>query len=200
MLPISLRLTNQPILVVGGGAVGLRKARAILEAGGFVRIIDPRPSQTQEPVEWVETAYDARFLEGVRLVFATATPEVNRRVVADARERNIWVNSATEPDEADFDLPAVLRRGSLTIATSTGGVAPSLARRIREKLDREFPDDYSTWLELLGEIRGEILAQVDDAQRRRKLLDEFADWPWLQALQRDGADAVRQLMRKKLEG
>jgi precorrin-2 dehydrogenase/sirohydrochlorin ferrochelatase len=195
MFPLLLNLTGKRIIVVGCGAVGSRKLSALLEASATVRVIDPRPDLPLPPgVVHIRAPYQPEHLDGVALAFACATPEVNARVVADCHARGVWVNSATSPEEGDFALPAVVRRGELTLAVGTGGAAPALARRIRERWEAEFDGAFAEWVRILAEVRAEILVSVADEPRRRELLDGFADWPWLARLRAEGADTVRTAM------
>ncbi|MBX9622358.1 MAG: bifunctional precorrin-2 dehydrogenase/sirohydrochlorin ferrochelatase, partial [Gemmataceae bacterium] len=150
------------------------------------------------PVEWLPEPYRPDHLSGAALVFACATPEVNDRVAADAKARGVWVNAASDPAAGNIVLPAVVRRGGLTLAVNTGGASPALARRIREKLEAEFDESFAEWVALLDEVRAEVLAAVHDPTRRRELLDGFADWPWLERLRAEGPDAVRAAMRATL--
>lgn len=199
MLPILLDLRNKWVTVIGGGAVGARKASAALAAGAAVRVVDPRAPLALPPeVTHLPEPYRGEHLEGATLAFACATPDVNARVVADARARGVWVNAATAPGEGDFTLPAVVRRGALTLTVSTGGAAPALARRVREKLETEYDGAFGTWVRLLAEMRLEVLAAVPEGPRRRELLDGFADWSWLARVRAEGADAVRDAMRARL--
>lgn len=199
MFPIMLNLAGRLVVVVGGGPVGRRKARAVHAAGGRVRVIESDPSVQREPdVEWVCEPYSAAHLGGACLVFACATSAVNAQVAADATARGVWVNAATDTEQGDFHMPAVVRAGGLTVAVSTGGAAPALARRIREKLEAEFDTVFAAWLQLLNEIRGEVLATVSDESRRRELLGGFADWPWLDRIRSEGIDAVRAAMREQV--
>jgi precorrin-2 dehydrogenase/sirohydrochlorin ferrochelatase len=195
VFPLLLNISDKLVIVVGGGAVGLRKLDAILDSGAAVRLIDPRPlPNLPAGVTHIAEAYRVEHLDGAALAFACATPEVNAAVVADCRERGVWVNTATSPAEGDFALPAVVRRGELTLAVSTGGASPALARRIREKLEAEFDAAFAEWVRLLAEVRIEVLAKIVDENRRRELLDGFADWSWLTRLRTEGADAVRAAM------
>jgi precorrin-2 dehydrogenase/sirohydrochlorin ferrochelatase len=199
MFPILLNLSGKRVVVVGGGAVGLRKLAALLEAGAAVRLIDLRTPLALPPgVEYVAEVYRPEHLEGAAIAFACATPEVNAQVVADCGERGIWVNAASSPEEGDFALPAVVRRGELTLAVGTGGASPALARRVREKWEAEFDVAFAEWVRVLAEVRREVLATVTDEARRRELLDGFAEWSWLARLRAEGADAVLAAMSEAI--
>jgi precorrin-2 dehydrogenase/sirohydrochlorin ferrochelatase len=195
-----LNLTGKQVVVVGGGAVGLRKLSAILESGAAVRVVDPRTPLALPPgVSHVAEHYRAEHLDGASLAFACATPEVNSQVVADCRVRGVWVNTASSPTEGDFTLPAVLRRGELTLAVGTGGASPALARRIREKWEAEFDAAFAEWVRVLAEVRAEALVRIADETCRRELLDSLADWNWLARLRAEGAEAVLAAMRSELK-
>ncbi len=197
MFPVTLNLVGKLVVVVGGGAVGMRKLAAVLECGAVARVIDPRPlSGLPSGATHVCEPYQPDHLNGAALAFACALPDVNARVVADGRTRGVWVNAATSPADGDFALPAVVRRGDFTLSVSTGGASPALARRVREKLEVEFDATFAEWVRLLAELRTEVLATVPDGARRRELLDAFADWRWLARLRTEGVDAVRAAMRK----
>jgi precorrin-2 dehydrogenase/sirohydrochlorin ferrochelatase len=200
VLPVLLNLSGRVVVVIGGGGVGMRKLSAVLESGATVRVVDPRPlPDLPSEVAHVAEPYRTEHVTGAGLVLACAPAEVNARVVADCRALGVWVNAATEPTAGDFVLPAVVRCGAFTLAVGTGGAAPALARRVRERLEREFDSAFAEWVRVLAEVRGEALAAVADAGRRRALLDSFADWPWLERLRADGADAVRAAMREQIE-
>jgi siroheme synthase-like protein len=196
MFPLFVNLQDRLCVVVGVGAVGRRKTLALLEAGARVRLVGP-PSQEEPPpspqVERLPELYQPGHLNGSSLVIAAATAEVNRAVVADARARGVWVNSATDPDEGDFHMAATVRRGDLVFAVHTGGHAPALARTICERLETEFDQTFAVWVALLAELRSLIRATVPAAQRR-PLLEKLCAWGWLERLRREGADTVRAAM------
>ncbi|MFO0822774.1 MAG: bifunctional precorrin-2 dehydrogenase/sirohydrochlorin ferrochelatase [Gemmataceae bacterium] len=198
VFPVMLNVAGRIVVVVGGGAVGTRKAAAAIAAGATVRVIDPAEQLARQDITHIREAYHPAHLNGAFLVFACATSSVNAQVVADAQARNILVNSATDPAAGDFTLPSVVRCGDLTLAMSTGGAAPALARRLREKFEAEFDTAFADWLRVLAEVRSVVLAEVPDEARRRELLEGFADWPWLLRVRADGADAVRAEMLSQI--
>lgn len=196
MFPIYLNLQDRLAVVVGGGAVGRRKVAALLAGGVRVRVVclESRPADCPEAVDWRTTAYGPGQLEGTTLVLAAATATVNRQVIADARRLGLWVNSATEPAEADFFLPSVLRRGQLTVAVGTGGTAPALARAVRLLLENQFDEAFASWAELLAELRPLIQQRVVDPRQRKLLVDNLCHWEWLERLRREETAQVREAM------
>ncbi|MFQ3663302.1 MAG: precorrin-3B C(17)-methyltransferase, partial [Chloroflexaceae bacterium] len=140
--PIVLtNLTGAPVVVVGGGAVGERKVRGLLEVGAQVRLISPEATPRLQAwaaagrIVWQPRAYVAGDLGGARLVFAaTNQREVNARVARDAALHGALCNVADAPEEGDFHLPALLRCEDATIAVSSGGTAPGRAVALRDAI------------------------------------------------------------------
>jgi precorrin-2 dehydrogenase/sirohydrochlorin ferrochelatase len=202
MLPVLLDMTNRLAVVVGGGPVGRRKATALLAAGARVRLVclEPRPAdQTSPALDWLTGPYAPVHLDGAALVFAAGPPEVNGRVAADARARDVWVNAASDPEAGDFFLPSVVRRGDFVLAVGTGGTAPALARAVRRRLEAEFDPAFGEWVGLLAEARAVARQRVTDPDRRRELLERLCGWEWLERLRREGAEAVREALRAEVE-
>ena len=141
-------------------------------------------------VEHRPEAFRPGHLEGMSLAFAAATPEVNREVVAEARRLGIWVNAASEPDSGDFAVPAVWREGLVTLAVSTSGASPALAATLRDRAAAAIAGGPAL-AALLAEIRPAVLERVADPEARRRLLADWGDGRWLDAIERDGPEAVR---------
>jgi precorrin-2 dehydrogenase/sirohydrochlorin ferrochelatase len=200
MFPVFLDLTGRLVVVVGGGPVGRRRAAALRAAGARVRLVCLEARRTEmfdETVQWLAQSYEPRHLDDAALVFACGPAALNAQVVDDARERGVWVSSSTEP-AGDFTTPATLHRGELVIAVSTGGAAPALARRVRERLEAEFDECFADWLALLGELRPVVRAAIPDGERRRQVWEELTRWEWLERLRREGVEAVREAVRQVL--
>jgi precorrin-2 dehydrogenase/sirohydrochlorin ferrochelatase len=203
MFPLFLKLAGRLGVVIGGGPVGRRKARSLVEGGARVRLVclEPRPKdETVAALEWRQEAYHPRHLAGAVLVFGAATAEVNRQVVADAGARGLWVNSATEPDGGDFFLPAVARRGPLTVAVGTDGTAPALAGAVRLLLEEQLDETFGSWAALLAELRPVVHAATTDPVRRREVLRRLCQAGWLERLRREGVEPVRTAMLREIEG
>lgn len=196
--PVFLDLAGRRCAVIGGGEVARRKVEGLLACGAAVRVIAPEVCPALEAlagrgaVDWVRRAYAPGDLVGACLaVAATGDPEVNRRVRREAGERGVLLNAVDDPAPGDVLLPAVVRRGDLTVAVSTGGKSPALARRLRERLEGEFGPEYGAWLDLLGRVRAGLRARVADPRRREEILFSLVDDPeYLVLLGRGREDEV----------
>jgi precorrin-2 dehydrogenase/sirohydrochlorin ferrochelatase len=193
--PIVLDLAGRRAVVVGGGRVALRKARALAEAGARVTAVAPEflpEFAAAAGVECVEAPYAAEHLtEAVLAVAATDDPAVNRRVAEDARAAGVLVNVVDVPEECDFIVPAQVRRGDLLVAITTGGAAPSLSRRLRERLEAEFGPEWAEYLEQLRAVRERVLSEGHPPEVRRRLFERLTEPDVVEAA-RAGPDALRR--------
>jgi precorrin-2 dehydrogenase/sirohydrochlorin ferrochelatase len=172
--------------VIGGGAVAERKVASLVPAGARVTVIAPELSANlaawsqRESIHAITRAYRPGDLAGYEIVFvATDDPEVNAAVYEEGKSRSVWVNAADDPAHCDFILPSILRRGTLTVAVSTGAASPALARMVREELESYFSRDYEIVAELAAEVREELLARgiVPDYDTWHKALTgELRQW------------------------
>ncbi len=138
--PVVLDLTGVPVLLVGGGNIASRKAEGLLQAGARLTVVAPAvlPALAAAAAEVRERRYGAADLDGHQLVMtATDDPAVNAQVATDARARDMWVNSADDPTNCTFILPAVTRRGPVVVAVGTDGASPALARYLRDRIATE---------------------------------------------------------------
>jgi siroheme synthase-like protein len=164
--PLFVEMNHRRCVVVAGGAVAERKVAGLIAAGAEVTVISPAVSEglrellTTGVVRHVAREYRSGDLAGCELVFvATDDAVVNSTVYRDARAHGIWVNCADDPPHCNFILPAVIRRGDLTVAISTGGASPAASRAIREELDDYFTEDYAQLVRVAAEVRTELKAK-----------------------------------------
>lgn len=204
---ISLDLFQKDCLVVGGGQVAERKVRSLLECGARVKVISPEitPGMGKLAAEGLilyrEGFYQDSDLNGVFLVIgATDREEVNRRIADDCAARNLVVNIVDDPGKGNFFVPAVVRRGALTIAVSTEGKSPMLARKIREELERAYGPQFSEFLELLGQLRERVINNETNEQKKRNLLEELVSEEILDLLKEGRLELVKERLHSAYRG
>ncbi|NOT55763.1 MAG: bifunctional precorrin-2 dehydrogenase/sirohydrochlorin ferrochelatase [Deltaproteobacteria bacterium] len=205
--PVFFDLTQRPCVVIGGGVVAERKVAGLVEAGATVTIISPDLTRSlQRQAESGVVGYRARRyqsgdLSGFFLAFtATGDAHVDTLIFAEGRATGVLVNSADDPARCDFFLPAVIRRGDLAIAVSTGGSSPALARVMREELQAMVGEDYTLLMEIAAAVRREARShsRVFTGDQWTSALKEPTFRQYVRAGQRDAA-VVRLRMVLGLE-
>lgn len=174
LYPVFLDLKELPVVVVGGGKVAASKLAGLVAAGAHVTVIAPQICDDirTAPGELVlvEREFAAADLDAARYVVAAATPEVNRRVAAAGRVRNLFVNAVDDVANASAYLGGVVRRGEVTVAISTRGVAPALAGLLREALDAVLPQELERWVAVAMAARADWKAAHVPMEERRPML------------------------------
>jgi siroheme synthase-like protein len=180
--PISLEVAGRRAVVIGRMAVAQGKADALLGAGAQVTVISKGPRQALDRLEDHERAtvlrrdYEPGDLEGAFLCVASSEEgDVRAAIYAEARWRKVLANVMDDIPHCDFAAPALVRRGDLAIAISTGGRSPALARRLRERLSEQFDPRWEELLDLLGEVRTETLPELPDYGDRARRWQEALD-------------------------
>lgn len=203
--PLFAVMEDKPCLVVGGGSVGERKVHDLRAAGARVTVVSrtltPALARlaSQGAIRHVQGDFDEDQVEGMALVMAaTDDPEVNARVSAAAQARSIWVNVADAPEFCTFIVPAQVRRGDLTLAISTGGASPALARKLREELQQRFGPEYAPYLALLKAVRSRLLAERRGEPDNARLFGQLVDSPLLAAVARGDRARIVGLLREIL--
>lgn len=160
--PVFLDLRDTLVLVVGGGRIGARKIDGLVASGARVRLVAIEVSDHVDraaSAEIHERAFEPSDLDGVRLVVtATGIATVDAAVSGAARQRGIWANAADQPIDCEFILPAIARRGRVTVAVSTDGASPALARELRNTIDELLSDGIAALAEELAAERAAIRA------------------------------------------
>ena len=158
--PIFLDIEERPVVIVGGGNVCARKAETMMSYGARVTVVSPE--FTEEIEGWAAAGklrirrkkYDEGDLEGANIVIASTDDQrVNEQIAADCRRRRIPVNVVDVTPLCEFIVPAIIDKGSVTIAVSTGGKSPALARTLKEELQRLVGPEYAEVNDVLGTLR-----------------------------------------------
>lgn len=207
LYPLFADLAGRAVLVVGGGPVAERKARALLNCGAAVRVGAPRLTRTlrawaaegrlahltgpfQE--DWLESAWLA--------IAATDDRALNARVKAAADARRILANVVDNPALSSFQVPAIVDRAPLTIAVSSGGTAPILARRLRERMEALFDPALGSLARLAGDHRPAIRRAYPDPGARRRFYDWLYDGPVLAHLRAGDTGRAHGALLARLDG
>lgn len=176
LFPVALRLDGRRCAVVGGGAVGRRRAEALLACGAEVLVVDPAPVTVPEGAIHAAEPFAPDQLDGAFLVVAaTSDPSVNAAVAQAARARGALVNLAAAGDDAGDCIPmAAVRRGDLLVGVTTGGAGPAVAARLRRELEARFTESWTDYTALLAEVRCRAKASVADPEVRAARLRALA--------------------------
>lgn len=172
--PIVLDLHEVAVLVVGAGPVAARKAAGLAAAGAVVRVVAPEVSAAMDAelaagnvASLERRPYEDGDLAGVRLVVAaTGVEGVDAAVAAAATAAGVWVNAADQRDDCTFILPAIARNGPLSIAVSTDGASPALARRLRDRAGQLLTDEAVTLARRLAAERSAVRATGGSTETR----------------------------------
>ena len=196
LYPVNLKVDGRQCTVIGGGQVALRKVESLLACGAAVKVVSPVLDKGFKKLsgryEYVGRPYHRGDLDGSFLaIAATDDDQTNRAVEEEARSRHMLLNVVDKPEQCNFYVPSVIRRGELMITVSTGGGLPALSKRLRRQLESQFPAEWSGALELLEKGRQRVLAGVKDEERKSGCLSELAALD-LVAVMKTGGEAAAQ--------
>jgi precorrin-2 dehydrogenase/sirohydrochlorin ferrochelatase len=203
--PVFLNVDGKPCLVVGGGAVGERKVQDLLLAGARVTLVSREVTPVladmaaRKLIICLREDFSQDHLNGMVLaIAATNDQNTNQMVSTAAQARGLPVNVVDQPALCSFVVPATIRRGDLTLAIGTGGHSPALAKKLRRDLEQVFGPEYGPYLELLGAIRGKVLAGRRDHPDNFALFTRIIASPLLQLLYDHDLEGLQALLAELL--
>lgn len=206
LFPLFLDLRGRRVLVVGGGAVAVRKIGALLEAAAEVAVVAPALETElaalvrDKRIAHLGTEFAAAQLDDAWLaIAATDDPAVNRAVADAAGARRLWVNVVDDAELASAQLPARVQRGLLQIAICSGGAAPMLARHLREQLETQLDESLGALAQLFADLRGRIRQRLPDMAARRAFFQRVLDGPVPSLLRRGDASGARHGVEAELQ-
>ena len=206
--PILINLRKHPCLVIGGGNVALRKVTTLLNFKTKVTVIAPnickplKDLSKKNKIKIIQKSYHKDYLKKFEIVFcATDNPHINQTVSKDCERENKLLNVADVPELCDFILPAVVKRGDLTISVSSQGRAPFFAKEIKNKIDHIFPSYYKDIIDLAGNFRSEVLSnkKYNSPKIKEKAFMKFFMIDWKKVLEIEGKKKANEYMHKILK-
>ena len=208
--PAFIDLENRPVLVVGGGIIAQRKVETLLEAGALVTVVSPQITEQLDAygqsnrISVRQRGFIPSDVDGVSLVIsATDDPTTQTEVASIAASKNVLVNTVDKPELCSFIVPAILRRGDITIAISTSGKSPSLAAELRARLDRVLTEEFARTANVLGAVRQEVHRQFAGSDDRKRVFDSIIGSgiiEWIAGYDDAAAlERVRQMIREMIE-
>lgn len=205
-LPVFIKLQQQPCLVVGGGSVAQRKVQLLQEAGAKVTVVSPdiTPELQQkvmkhELLHLAQKYHSSILTTPWRLVIAATNDEaVNTQVSDDCDEQNLLVNVVDTPSKCRFIMPAIVERGPITIAVSSGGESPVLTRLLKTKIEAMLPQAYTQLAQLAAAYR-QTVKSIFSPEIRRRFWEKMLTGEWAELVLSGQADRAEQVMQTALQ-
>lgn len=204
--PVLLKLQGRRAVVIGGGYGTEDRVRALLDAGAQVRLISPDATEQigqwveQGRIEWEAREYAPGDLEDAFLVIACPRERArNAEIWAEAGARGILMDAIDDSPHANFILPAIHRQRDLIVAVSSSGKSPALASRVRDRIARDLGPAYGELLELLGQLRPEVIQRFPDFAIRRRIWYQLVDSEARGLLETGHREAALAALRRVLD-
>lgn len=202
--PILIELKNRPILMVGAGKVGARKAKEVIQCGGNLTVIAPLGEKDFADWEeagllkWYRREFSVEDLNGFEFIFVvTDSDQVNKEAVAEAIRRKLWINSGDKNYPGNFALPALHRQGDILVTVSTNGKSPGVAKQIREILEEEFDENWQRYLQLVEETRNK-LRMVGTSKERQEFWQKFFEDSMIELIREDRFEEIERKIRDRI--
>jgi len=180
-VPLNVNLENKKILIIGGGKVALRKVKFFLQYGCNIEVVGKNIAQeiyevtenSNSRVTLLQREFEMNDLYGKYIVIiSTDNFKLNEQIANKCEERGVLYTNCSNGEVSSFSLPAVVKRGDLSVAISTNGKSPALSKKIKKEISDIYKNEYEEFLELLGELRYVVLKCESDDRVKRKLLNE----------------------------
>lgn len=179
--PVFLSIEQKKAVVIGGGKVAEQKITKLIEAGAIVTVVSPTITETLEKkvnaneLTWKKRCFSKGDIsEAFVVIAATNQPDVNKRVKESCNATQL-INIVDDPTIGNFIVPATLRRGKLTIAVSTSGASPLLAKKMISELSNQYDEYYDDYLQFLSEARIKVQKEVANPIERKEILKTLLD-------------------------
>ncbi|UOQ44363.1 NAD(P)-binding protein [Halobacillus salinarum] len=206
ILPLMVDLSNQRVVVVGGGQVAERRVLNLAEWGVTPEVISPALTSgldalwKEQSITWKQKTFDPSDLQGAFfIVAATNQPAVNQQII-DSAPKDSLINDAEKAERGNVYIPASIKRGRLSISISTNGASPLLAGQLKKQMEQDFDEEYGNYIEFLYEARKLIKHSMLSKEKQQSLLKELlAEQFLLEEKQMKMIDWLYMLLKKEDE-
>lgn len=178
MYPLTVRVNEKRVVVIGGGKVAGFKIIPLLKQGADIVVISPELDANlvklveEKKIRWYQREYEKSDIKSAFLVVAASSDSILNEQVAEDAAENQLVNVITNPESGNVHFPAAIHRGLLNIAVSTGGASPKLAKKIRDDIANKYDETYESYLDFLYEVRVKLKDLQLEKRERNILLQE----------------------------
>jgi len=204
--PAFLNLNNRPVVVIGGGKVAERKIENLLNAGGKITVVSPEVTATikqladDKLIQHQSREFKDSDTDNVLLIIAaTSNSKLNAHIAALAHDQNTLVNVIDNPELCSYIVPSVVDRSPVTIAVSTGGASPVLARQLRMKLETMIPSSCGQLAAITEEYRDTIKQHFETTEQRKQFWENALKGPFAELVYAGHIDDARRLLDKLIE-
>ncbi|MEA1989231.1 MAG: siroheme synthase CysG [Pseudomonadota bacterium] len=208
-LPIFVNIKNQHCLIIGGGAVAARKADLFIKSGAIVTVIAPELKTEMKhhlshgKIVWQMDSFSEALLENISkpkyVISATDDEAINQAVYHYCQANSIPVNVADQTEYCDFILPAIVDRSPMTIAVSTGGRSPVLARVMKARLETMIPAGFGRLTDLVGRYRQKVKDAIVDLDGRKAFWEKLLDSSFIDKTVQGRIEEAENYIQSKIE-
>ncbi|OTX79509.1 precorrin-2 dehydrogenase [Bacillus thuringiensis serovar londrina] len=204
MYPLTVRVNEKRVVVIGGGKVAGFKIIPLLKQGADIVVISPELDANlvklveEKKIRWYQREYEKSDIKSAFLVVAASSDSILNEQVAEDAAENQLVNVITNPESGNVHFPAAIHRGLLNIAVSTGGASPKLAKKIRDEIANKYDETYESYLDFLYEVRVKLKDLQLEKRERNILLQEVLKSVYVQN-ERKRESFLRELEEKVLK-
>ncbi|PFE99843.1 NAD(P)-binding protein [Bacillus thuringiensis] len=204
MYPLTVRVNEKRVVVIGGGKVAGFKIIPLLKQGADIIVISPELDANlvkfveEKKIRWYQREYEKSDIKNAFLVVAASSDSILNEQVAEDAAENQLVNVITNPESGNVHFPAAIHRGLLNIAVSTGGASPKLAKKIRDEIANKYDETYESYLDFLYEVRVKLKDLQLEKRERNILLQEVLKSVYVQN-ERERESFLRELEGKVLK-
>ena len=200
MYPLTVRVNEKRVVVIGGGKVAGFKIIPLLKQGADIVVISPELDANlvklveEKKIRWYQREYEKSDIKNAFLVVAASSDSILNEQVAEDAAENQLVNVITNPESGNVHFPAAIHHGLLNIAVSTGGASPKLAKKIRDEIANKYDETYESYLDFLYEVRVKLKDLQLEKRERNILLQEVLKSVYVQN------ERERESFLRELEG